>query len=52
MNTGRLSVMLQCGGFVIALVMGTTATAAEENATELAKKAQNPIADMVSLPFQ
>ena len=44
--------MLQCGGFVIALVMGTTATAAEENATELAKKAQNPIADMVSLPFQ
>ena len=44
--------MLQCGGFVIALAMGTTATAAEENATELAKKAQNPVADMISVPFQ
>ena len=52
MKMARLSVMLQCGGFVIALAMGTTATAAEENATELAKKAQNPVADMISVPFQ
>ena len=52
MKMARLSVMLRCGGFVIALVMGTTATAADENATELAKKAQNPVADMISVPFQ
>ena len=26
--------------------------AAEENATELAKKTQNPVADLISVPFQ
>ena len=44
--------MIRCGVSVIALLLAGISSAAEENATELAKKAQNPVADMISLPFQ
>jgi len=44
--------IFRCGVFVIALLMAGTASAAEDNVTDLAKKAQNPVADMISLPFQ
>lgn len=31
---------------------GAGAAAADDSATELAKKTQNPVADLISVPFQ
>lgn len=41
--------------FIVGQVLGADAASSEpsaDNATELAKAAQNPVADMISLPFQ
>ncbi|HUM18428.1 MAG TPA: hypothetical protein VL086_22235 [Candidatus Nitrosotalea sp.] len=51
------------GPTLVALLVATTVAAilsprpvgaadAEESATELAKKTQNPVADLISVPFQ
>lgn len=42
----------ESGVFGMALVLSAAAFGAEEEATALAKAAQNPVADMISLPFQ
>jgi hypothetical protein len=52
MTVERQRLLLQRGAVGIVLAIAITSVAADENATELAKKAQNPVADMISLPFQ
>ena len=37
---------------LMTLLMTAPLWAAEESATELAKKTQNPVADLISVPFQ
>jgi hypothetical protein len=37
---------------VVTLQLGTARAEEEESATELAKKTQNPVADLISVPFQ
>lgn len=47
--------MKACTNLVLGLVLaagGTAAVAAGDDATELAKKLQNPVADLISVPFQ
>jgi hypothetical protein len=48
--TGRW-IMLGCL-LAAALGVSTPASAVEESAEELAKKTQNPVADLISVPFQ
>jgi hypothetical protein len=49
---GRSSSVLGLFAVLTALSPATTAAQADEEATALAKKIQNPIADLVSIPFQ
>ncbi|MGB5708597.1 MAG: hypothetical protein WBM41_17430 [Arenicellales bacterium] len=43
---------LSMAGLVVAGLAGSLAGAAENKPSSLAKAAQNPIANMISLPFQ
>ena len=47
--TTRINVPVWC---LITVLMTAPLWAAEESATELAKKTQNPVADLISVPFQ
>ena len=44
--------MLACAGFTVAATLATTPASAEMSATELAKLAQNPVGNLISVPFQ
>jgi hypothetical protein len=50
--TGRRFFPLVAGVLVVILATPTVVRAAEESAEELAKKTQNPVADLISVPFQ
>jgi hypothetical protein len=47
--TTRILVPVWC---LVAVLMTVPLWAAEDSATELAKKTQNPVADLISVPFQ
>jgi hypothetical protein len=45
----RITVLVLC---LITVLTTAPLWAAEESATDLAKKTQNPVADLISVPFQ
>lgn len=48
----RIKFLLQAVSLTLALSMAAPHASAEQTEAELAKAAQNPVADMISLPFQ
>ena len=44
--------MLTCAGTAVAAALATTPAHAEMSAEELAKIAQNPVGNLISVPFQ
>ena len=49
---GMIAILVTLALVLFPLLHAQVATAADESDTDLAKKTQNPVADLISVPFQ